>query len=128
MLQSKIRRGISVRKHWPAFEGKESDYEQVWRWFRARFTEIANSSRGAIPAGKKGASSKSRDRTGAANSGGSAIAAKSGSQGPPLLSIMSIGQVYIFPSCAVETKQIQAVLISVHDSILKQNLFDTGFL
>lgn len=43
-------------------------------------------------------------------------------------SSQAIGQVYIFPACAIDSKQIRAILVSVQDTILRSNLIDAGFV
>ncbi|KDN43689.1 G-alpha-domain-containing protein [Tilletiaria anomala UBC 951] len=92
LLQHKVRRGVSVKKHWPNYDGRDDDYEQVWRWFRARFTDVAKASRGKLHSELQ----------------------------------RNVGQVYIFPSCAVDTSKIKAILISVQDTILRSNLQEAG--
>lgn len=48
ILERKLQQGIQVSKYFPDYEG-ENDFEEVWRWFRAKFRAIVSSRRSVAP-------------------------------------------------------------------------------
>lgn len=114
ILQLKIRRGISVRKHWPAYTGDDTDHDQVWRWFRARFTDVANARRQQVIK-KLEADAQASPRT------------KRSKYGEWSRTGVT-GRVYIFPSCAVDVQKVKSILTSVQDTIVRANLIESGLV
>ncbi|SNX87471.1 probable guanine nucleotide-binding protein alpha-4 subunit [Melanopsichium pennsylvanicum] len=99
LLEKKLKGGVRLNRYWGEYDG-DNDFEAVWRWFRGKFRDCVRMAEDEIePGGNRGEGGGRTKR-----------------------------RLYVHTTIATSTKQIRAILMSVKDCILRENLKITGLV